>query len=288
MLEMYVCPFGTTIGKVVYPKGFMFDCEATLFDKAARVHVEITVDGFLLEAWVDAFDIGPFRISGAGGPNERLRGKLCINKHEQSGSLSGMIEGPGVRGTVAGSFSFHPFTIAFKFDLKVHNVFELQAAIGPLPPGPGEVAPPAASILDSGLRLEARYQDHHLHEILTRLVSEWRQTMHIDCERRRIQTLEDISRDMMNSGRPSPEHIWSGIHNEAQTIAAEKMGPVIEDILRNFSLKRVYIRMDIQKHAKAFSYHAEVGGTVKDQPFAFTVDFVIDNVNKFIRECVQE
>jgi hypothetical protein len=61
----------------------------------ANISVAITkANGLSASGWVDPFNIGPFRISGAVG--EKASFALTIGKHEQSGSINGMIQGLGL------------------------------------------------------------------------------------------------------------------------------------------------------------------------------------------------
>lgn len=265
----------------------MFNCNALFFDKEAWVNVKIANDGFTMFAQVDAFDIGPFRISGAEGPNAKLRGDLFLTASKKSGSLSGRISGAGLDCSVIGAFTFDPLMIAFRFDLDFFSLFAIKAALGPLPPTPGTVAKPAASLLDSGMRFEALYQDTHMGGFLAHLVREWRKALQADCEERRDRAAKKIAEDL-DRGEIDFENLWDGMIGEVEGLAADLIAPLIEDILSAFYLSKIHVRTDIHPGMTGFTFQAEVAGAVLGEEFAFWIDFELKDIDQMIMSCIKK
>ena len=63
-VELYICPFGTTIGTIVYPKGFSFQASMTVFGKHASVACAVGSSNVTIKGSLDDFSLGPLSVRG--------------------------------------------------------------------------------------------------------------------------------------------------------------------------------------------------------------------------------
>ena len=65
---LYICPFGTVIGTLVYPKGFSFKAAMILFGKRVEAACAVTDNEILINAGIDNFTLGPLTVTGVNSP----------------------------------------------------------------------------------------------------------------------------------------------------------------------------------------------------------------------------
>ncbi|KAF8317612.1 hypothetical protein DL93DRAFT_2165474 [Clavulina sp. PMI_390] len=117
--DLYVCAKDAMINGTFYKKGLSFHADMTLFGKQIRAVVELSDSGFLVEGEVEPFSIGPLTVAGYNG--DKLRLKLHMLKHDQSGEISGgMTLTHVLRTDFHFKFSMKPnFSIEFWFGVNI-------------------------------------------------------------------------------------------------------------------------------------------------------------------------
>lgn len=235
---------------------------------------------------VDPFNLGPFRISGAEGSSSKVRGDLYLTMDKQKGSLSGMIQGEGLNATIKGDFTMYPLKIDFKFDLNFFDLFVMKATLGPLPAAPGAVVKAGASMLETGMRLEALYQDHHLQEVLRMVAREWHRVVLAEIKVQRREVVQKLLKGLKQEGfnLDEFERIFS---TQLERLMEEDLSRYVDDLVDLLQITKIHVKADVLPGATRISFEAYITGTLQNQSFVVSAVFVFNNLPQLIRNWVE-
>lgn len=79
-VELYICPAGTTIGTIVYPKGFSFQAAVKVFDKRATIAAAVGSNSVTIKGSLDNFALGPLSVQGVKDPHPTLDVEISPSK----------------------------------------------------------------------------------------------------------------------------------------------------------------------------------------------------------------
>ncbi|KZT52898.1 hypothetical protein CALCODRAFT_458663 [Calocera cornea HHB12733] len=79
-VKLYICPAGTTLGSVTYPRGFSFDAAMVVFGKNASIDCNVSTSGASIKGSVDDFKLGPLEVRGTAGPQATLDVEVGLSK----------------------------------------------------------------------------------------------------------------------------------------------------------------------------------------------------------------
>ncbi|KAH9934541.1 uncharacterized protein BXZ73DRAFT_100731 [Epithele typhae] len=88
-ISLYVCPFGTMIGTIVYPQGFSFKAAMVLFGKHVDAACVVDNTQVLVQGGVDNFVLGPLSVHGTNGPRAVI--KVNVGPKEQHILVDGVV-----------------------------------------------------------------------------------------------------------------------------------------------------------------------------------------------------
>ncbi|KAG8742049.1 hypothetical protein FRC10_002075 [Ceratobasidium sp. 414] len=88
--ELYLCPFGATVGTAIYPPGFSFKSELLIFGARLYASAEVSGGALRVSGSVDNLAIGPLHVTGQHTKQATLR--LIIGLTEQRLEVDGAIK----------------------------------------------------------------------------------------------------------------------------------------------------------------------------------------------------
>nr|GAT46477.1 predicted protein [Mycena chlorophos] len=133
-IKFYICPAGTTIGSIVYPRGTSFSADMLIFGQDAQVSVQIDQSNVNASASLDNLALGPLHVTGIDGP--KATGQVQLGPQTQAGSFQGKLTLYELEVVIDLQFEFKPdplFHFHFLLQFTPHLTFTVDAnQIGPM------------------------------------------------------------------------------------------------------------------------------------------------------------
>ncbi|KAI4521171.1 hypothetical protein K525DRAFT_256858 [Schizophyllum commune Loenen D] len=129
-VDLYICPFGTTVGTRVYPQGFSFEASVYIFGKRASAMCAILDNTVTVKGELDSFALGPLAVRGMRNASPSV--DITIGASEQRIFIDGAITFFDAGAAVHVDVQVMPKPI-FQFFTELHFtdllVFKLEAQL---------------------------------------------------------------------------------------------------------------------------------------------------------------
>ncbi|KAL1693636.1 hypothetical protein GGG16DRAFT_88615, partial [Schizophyllum commune] len=130
-VDLYICPFGTTVGTRVYPQGFSFEASVYIFGKRASAMCAILNNTVTVKGELDGFALGPLAVRGMRNAGPSV--DITIGASEQRIFIDGTITFFDAEAAVHVDVQVMPKPIFQFFTVRLHFtdllVFKLEAQL---------------------------------------------------------------------------------------------------------------------------------------------------------------
>ncbi|KAH9934494.1 uncharacterized protein BXZ73DRAFT_100684 [Epithele typhae] len=128
-MSLYICPFGTMIGTIVYPQGFSFKTTMILLSKKFDAALAVDSRCIIGKGGVDNFVLGPLSVRGTDGPRATV--DIFVDAREQHVFIDGVVSFLDASVAVDIRISILPrLDLHFYMDLKFTDQFTFTLSAG--------------------------------------------------------------------------------------------------------------------------------------------------------------